>query len=80
MPDSSALRELGYSPRWQALFKPYVAQDLTPARMIRSDRGSALIATPAGVVRARFSARLFEVRQLCGGSANCRRLGGRAYV
>ena len=60
MPDSSALRELGYSPRWQALFKPYVAQDLTPARMIRSDRGSALIATPAGVVRARFSARLFK--------------------
>ena len=58
MPDSSALRELGYSPRWQALFKPYVTQGLTPARMIRSDRGSALIATPAGVVRAKFSARL----------------------
>ena len=60
MLDSSALRELGYSPRWQALFKPYVTQGLTPARMIRSDRGSALIATPAGVVHARFSARLLK--------------------
>ena len=60
MPDNPTLRGLGYSSRWQALFRPYVAQGLTPARMIRSDRGSALIATPAGVVRAKFSARLLK--------------------
>lgn len=60
LPDISALRELGYSPRWQALFEPYIAQGMTPARVIRSDRGSALIATSAGVVRAKTSARLLK--------------------
>lgn len=60
MDDISALRALGYSPRWQALFEPHAAQGLTPARVIRSDRGSALIATPAGVVRAKSSARLLK--------------------
>ena len=60
MPESPALRELGYSPHWQALFEPFVAQGLTPARLIRSDRGGALIATPAGVVSAKFSARLVK--------------------
>jgi ribosome biogenesis GTPase len=58
--DLPALRELGYSARWQALFEPYAAQSLTPARVIRSDRGSALIATPTGVVRATLSARLLK--------------------
>ncbi len=60
MSDSSTLEELGFSPRWQALFEPHLARSLTPARVIRSDRGSALIATPAGVVRARLSARLLK--------------------
>lgn len=60
MPDISALRALGYSPHWQALFEPHVAQGLTPARAIRSDRGSLLIATPDGVVRAKLSARLLK--------------------
>jgi ribosome biogenesis GTPase len=58
--DNPTLEELGYSPRWQALFAPYLQRSLTPARVIRSDRGSALIATPAGVVRARLSARLLK--------------------
>ena len=60
MSDIPALEELGYSPRWQALFEPHRARSLTPARVIRSDRGSALIATPAGVVRAKLSARLLK--------------------
>jgi ribosome biogenesis GTPase / thiamine phosphate phosphatase len=58
--ESRVLEELGYSTRWQALFEPHGARGLTPARVIRSDRGSALIATPAGVVRARLSARLLK--------------------
>jgi ribosome biogenesis GTPase len=53
-----ALIALGYSPRWQALFEPLVEQGLTPARVIRNDRGSALVATPGGIVRAQPSARL----------------------
>jgi ribosome biogenesis GTPase len=60
LPDFPALRVIGYSPRWQALFEPHVAQGLTPARVVRSDRGSALIATPAGVVRAKLSLRLLK--------------------
>ena len=57
---ATGLQELGYSPRWQALFEPYAAAGLTAARVIRSDRGSALIATPAGVARAKPSARLLK--------------------
>jgi ribosome biogenesis GTPase len=60
LPDISVLRALGYSPRWEALFEPYAAQGLTPARVIRGDRGSLLIATPDGVVRAKPSARLLK--------------------
>ena len=60
MSDDPALEELGYSPRWQALFEPHLARSLTPARVIRSDRGSALIATSACVVRAKLSARLVK--------------------
>ncbi len=58
MADIIALRALGYSPRWEALFEPYMGDGLTPARVIRSDRGSALIATPGGIGRAQPSARL----------------------
>ncbi len=60
MVDISTLVALGYSPRWQALFTPFATQGLAPARVIRSDRGSALVATPAGVVRAQLSAPLFK--------------------
>jgi ribosome biogenesis GTPase len=58
--DVPALRELGYSPRWEALFEPYAEQGLTPARVVRSDRGSALIATSSGIVRAKTSAKLLK--------------------
>jgi len=60
LPDTPALEELGYSRRWQALFEPHLARGLTPARVIRGDRGSALIATAAGVLRAKLSARLLK--------------------
>ncbi len=56
----SSLRELGFSPSWQALFEPYAAQGLRPARVVRGDRGSLLIATPGGFLRAKVSARLLK--------------------
>jgi len=58
--DVPALQEIGYSPRWQALFEPFAREGLMPARMVRSDRGSSLIATPAGVLRAQLSAGLLK--------------------
>lgn len=60
MPDISALRALGYSPRWEALFAPHAAEGLTPARVIRGDRGSLLIAMRDSVVRAKPSIRLLK--------------------
>ena len=57
---SEALAELGWNEQCQALFEPYAAQGLTPARVVRSDRGSALVATPAGIMRAAPSARLLK--------------------
>ncbi len=60
MSDISPLRALGYSPRWEALFEPHAAQGLTPARVIRGDRGSLLVATPDGPGRATPSSRLLR--------------------
>jgi len=60
LPDTSALRTLGYSPRWELLFAPHAEEGLTPARVIRGDRGSLLLATPEGVVHAKPSARLLK--------------------
>lgn len=55
------LQALGYSPRWQALFEPYAREGLTLARVVRTDRGSVLIATSGGVVRARPSPAFLKV-------------------
>ncbi len=60
MTDHPSLEALGYSPRWEALFAPYGSEGLTPARVIRGDRGSVLIATSDGVVHAKPSARLMK--------------------
>ena len=60
MSDTCPLRLLGYSPRWEALFAPHAEAGLLPARVIRGDRGSLLIATSDGVVHARPSARLLK--------------------
>jgi ribosome biogenesis GTPase / thiamine phosphate phosphatase len=56
--DSNPLRELGHSPRWEALFDEHVRQGLLPGRVVRADRGSVLVATEGGVVRAKSSAGL----------------------
>jgi len=58
--DVSALRALGYSPRWEVLFAPHAEEGLTPARVIRGDRGSLLIAMPDGVVHAKPSTSLLK--------------------
>lgn len=60
LPETVALDALGYSPRWRALFRQHASTGLVPARVVRSDRGSALVATAAGIVRARPSARLLK--------------------
>jgi ribosome biogenesis GTPase / thiamine phosphate phosphatase len=56
--EAAALRALGYSARWEALFEPYIGDGLTPGRVIRGDRGSLLVATQDGIVRATPSSRL----------------------
>lgn len=60
MTDTTGLEALGYSPRWQALYRPYAAEGLRLARVIRSDRGSVLAATAEGLLRAKPSARLLK--------------------
>jgi ribosome biogenesis GTPase / thiamine phosphate phosphatase len=72
LPKIAVLQELGYSPRWQALFETYLTAGLTAARVIRSDRGSALIATAAGITRAKPSTRLLKA---AGGSADLPAVG-----
>lgn len=53
-----SLEFLGYTDRWRALFAPYAEEGLTPARVIRADRGSVLAATGDGVIRAEPARRL----------------------
>lgn len=60
MPTSDRLAELGYGPRWEALFAEHLSRGLLPGRVIRSDRGSALVATEHDVVRAKPSTRLLK--------------------
>jgi ribosome biogenesis GTPase len=60
VPDTADLQDLGYSPRWEALFAPYAAAGLTPGRVVRCDRGGALVATTRGIVAAKTSARLMK--------------------
>jgi ribosome biogenesis GTPase / thiamine phosphate phosphatase len=60
MSDIPALDPLGYSPRWQALFSQFEGTDTYPARVVRTDRGSALIAAPDGLFRAKPSSVLLK--------------------
>ena len=69
---SDELTALGYSPRWETLFEPYAAEGLAPARVIRGDRGSFLVAA-RGWRRSRQALRpSLEVGRRCGGSARRR--------
>ena len=56
-----ALQALGYSQRWASLFELFATQGMTPARVVRTSRGSAVVATSEGVVRARLAATLSKV-------------------
>lgn len=59
--DSSIdLGALGWSERWEALFTEHAAEGLAPGRVVRSDRGSALVATAQGTVRAETSKQLMR--------------------
>lgn len=60
VPGGGVLEEIGYSPRWQALFASAAAEGAMPARVVRVSRGSALVATDAGIARAKISARLLK--------------------
>ena len=66
------LEELGLSPRWETLFEPHARDGLILARVVRSDRGSALIATEGGVVRAKPATRLLKTAK---GSADLPAVG-----
>jgi ribosome biogenesis GTPase len=52
-----SLEALGYSDRWRALFEAHAEAGHVPARVVRSDRGSAVVAAAHGVMRAEPSAR-----------------------
>jgi ribosome biogenesis GTPase / thiamine phosphate phosphatase len=62
MSDIPGLNDLGYSPRWRALFAEAEddAEGAFPARVMRVDRGSALIATAEGPSRAAASTALVK--------------------
>jgi len=52
------LESLGYSDRWRVLFEAQAKAGHVPARVLRSDRGIAIVAAAGGFVRAEPSARL----------------------
>lgn len=60
MTDDSAYSDLGWSSHWQDLFDGIGGEGLAPARVVRTDRGSSLVVTPDGVVRAKPSVRLLK--------------------
>ena len=60
---------MGYSERWQALFAAHAEAGHVPARVVRSGRGSAVVAAAHGIVRAKSSARLRRRRDGAAGHA-----------
>jgi len=70
--DVPVLEALGWSARWETLFAPHAADALLPARVIRADRGSVLVASEAGVARAKPSVRLVKAAR---GSADLPTVG-----
>lgn len=49
---AGSLENIGYSKYWAGLFEPLIKSGLEPARVARSDRGSFLVVTKLGVIRA----------------------------
>lgn len=60
MTSSGVLCDLGYSPHWRELFAPHGAMGREPARVVRSSRGSAVVAGSIGVLRAKTAAALIR--------------------
>ncbi|MBE0476030.1 MAG: ribosome small subunit-dependent GTPase A [Coriobacteriia bacterium] len=52
------LESLGFTERWRALIAPHAEAGLVPGRVVRADRGSVLVGTEDGIVRAEPSPRL----------------------
>ena len=67
--DSPTLESLGFSDRWRALFAAHAEAGHVPARVVRSGRGSAVVAAAHGIVRAKPSARLRRRRDSATGHA-----------
>ena len=59
-----ALERLGWSDYWAAQFEPYSRDGFTPGRIVRVDRGSALVAVADAVVRAQPSSRLLHAARV----------------
>ncbi|MEI6448877.1 MAG: ribosome small subunit-dependent GTPase A [Actinomycetes bacterium] len=59
-PDHPGMEAFGYSEHWAGLFEPYASSGCVPGRVIRSDRGSVLLASPHGIARAKPGARLLK--------------------
>ena len=57
------LSRLGYNEHWKALFAPIIAGGLVPGRVARVDRGSNLVFTESGTLRA------FTAKQLLNDTA-----------
>ncbi|CAG36111.1 ribosome small subunit-dependent GTPase A [Desulfotalea psychrophila] len=62
MSEDALLSELGWSAYWQNLFDSHTGENI-PARVIRGDRGSMLVATTNGVLRAKPSARFLKANK-----------------
>ena len=60
---SPSLESLGYSDHWRALFAAHAEAGHVPARVVRNDRGSVVVAAAHGIVRAEPSARLRRARK-----------------
>ena len=67
--DPPDLEALGYSEHWAGLFEPYASSGCVPGRVLRSDRGSVLVASPRSIARAKPSARLVEGCGRSGGAS-----------
>jgi ribosome biogenesis GTPase len=57
------LSDIGLSDRWRALLAEHVEAGLVPGRVIRSGRGSSLVLTGSGVLRAKPAAHLVKTAE-----------------
>ncbi len=60
MHNHSTLADLGYAAHWRDLFAPHAAADVHPARVLKSARGGAIVATEDGIRLAKPAASLLK--------------------